>query len=70
MTTRQAGIVTLWLCLITASIWIIVGPARFSSDITAFLPSAVNREHQLLIQQLREGLASRLILIALEGAPP
>jgi predicted exporter len=70
LTTRQAGIVTLWLCLITASIWIIVGPARFSSDITAFLPSAVNREHQLLIQQLREGLASRLILIALEAAPP
>jgi predicted exporter len=70
LTTRQAGIVTLWLCLITASIWIIVGPTRFSSDITAFLPSAVNREHQLLIQQLREGLASRLILIALEAAPP
>jgi predicted exporter len=70
LTTRQSGIVTLWLCLITASVWIIVGPTRFSSDITAFLPSAVNREHQLLIQQLREGLASRLILIALEGAPP
>ena len=41
---------------------------RIESDFTAFLPPSTTSEERLLIAQLRDGLVSRLMLIALEGA--
>ena len=41
---------------------------RIESDFTAFLPPSTTPEERLLIAQLRDGLVSRLMLIALEGA--
>jgi predicted exporter len=40
------------------------------TDMTAFLPPTTTPAQKLLVDQLRDGVASRLILIALEGAPP
>jgi predicted exporter len=41
---------------------------RTESDFTAFLPQSVTPEQRLLIAQLRDGLVSRLMLVALHGA--
>ena len=41
---------------------------RIESDFTAFLPPSTTPEERLLIAQLRDGLVSRLMLIALQGA--
>ena len=41
---------------------------RIESDFTAFLPPSTTPEERLLIAQLRDGLVSRLMLVALQGA--
>jgi len=45
-----------------------VGHMRLATDLSAFLPSRPSASEQLLIDQLKEGPASRLVLIAVEGA--
>ena len=37
---------------------------------SAFLPRSPSPAQQVLVEQLREGVVSRLILIGLEGGPP
>jgi predicted exporter len=41
--------------------------ARYVADLSAFLPSRPTPRQQLLVDQLRDGPGSRLILIALQG---
>lgn len=45
-----------------------VGHMRLATDLSAFLPSRPSASEQFLIDQLKEGPASRLVLIAVEGA--
>jgi predicted exporter len=47
---------------------VVVGRMRLATDLSAFLPSRPGASEQLLIDQLKEGPASRLVLIAVEGA--
>ena len=47
---------------------IVIGRAQFTNDLSAFLPRTPTPEQQLLMNQLRDGLASRLILVGIEGA--
>jgi predicted exporter len=64
MNARRAGVAALWLCCVaTASI--IVARAHYITDLSAFLPAAPTPKQQLLVDQLRDGPASRLILIAI-----
>ena len=53
-------------CIIIAAI--VVVRARYITDLSAFLPDKPTPTQQLLVDQLRDGPASRLILIAIEGA--
>lgn len=46
----------------------VIGRAQFTTDLSAFLPSSPTPEQKLLMDQLKEGLASRLILVGIEGA--
>ncbi len=55
-----------WLIALAGAIAIIT-QARFVADLTAFLPTRPTAEQALLIDQLREGPASHLILIAIDG---
>ena len=59
-----------WLVLICAGAWWMARHAVFSNDLTAFLPSSSGRAEQLLVEQLRAGVASRTLLIAVEGDEP
>jgi predicted exporter len=47
---------------------IVIGRAQFTTDLSAFMPRNPTPEQQLLMNQLRDGVASRLILVGIEGA--
>ena len=65
---RRGPLVLLaWGAWVAACILAIL-QARFTADLSAFLPSAPTPEQELLVQQLREGPASRLLLVGIEGA--
>ncbi len=63
---RNTVILLLWLVLLLVTIGI-VARARYITDLSAFLPRAPTVAQQLLVSQLRDGLASRLVLIGIEG---
>jgi len=46
---------------------IVISRSQFTTDLSAFLPRSPTPEQQLLLDQIRDGLASRLILVGIEG---
>lgn len=67
---RKRTVLLAWLAALSLSAWIALFHTRIYTDLTGFLPSAPDRSQQLLLDQLRDGPASRLILIGIEGATP
>ena len=67
MRGRRAGAVLVWAVLAAIALWV-VARARYSTDLSAFLPQAPTGAQRLLVEQLRQGVTSRLIIVALEGA--
>lgn len=63
---KRVGILVLWLAAVSAALWV-VARAQYVADLSAFLPAAPTPLQRLLVEQLRDGPASRLILVALEG---
>lgn len=71
MTELQKRIAVLaWLAGLAFCAWIAFAHTRIYTDLTGFLPAAPDRSQQLLLDQLRAGPASRLILIGIEGGNP
>ena len=64
---RGRTAIALWLVFILVC-GIIISRTQFTTDLSAFLPRSPTPEQQLLLEQIRDGLASRLILVGLEGA--
>jgi predicted exporter len=65
MRMARARVLIIWLaCIVFAAI--VVARARYIADLSAFLPANPTPAQQLLVDQLRDGPASRLILIAIE----
>lgn len=66
---RRRGMtaIALWLAFLLACS-VIISRSHFTTDLSAFLPSTPTPEQQLLMDQLKEGLTSRLILVGIEGA--
>ncbi len=67
MRVRRAAALLVWVALAAVALWV-VARARYSADLSAFLPEAPTSEQRLLVEQLRQGVASRLIIVAIEGA--
>jgi predicted exporter len=65
MKARRARIIAPWLIGVAAAVWI-VAQAHYITDLSAFLPAKPTPLQKQLIDQLRDGPASRLILVALE----
>lgn len=65
-TNYSALSVAVWLfCLACAAA--VVARARYVTDLSALLPTHPSAEQRVLVEQLRDGAATRLVLIALEG---
>ncbi len=67
MNRRAALPVLLWLAALLACAAVIAN-SRFAADMSAFLPQAPTAQERVLVNQLRDGLISRLILIGIDGA--
>jgi predicted exporter len=65
----QRWYVAAWLLLAAASA-AVISRTTITTDISAFLPRSPTPEQRVLVQQLREGVVSRLVLIGIEGAAP
>ena len=66
MTAPQRWRVAAWLAFVAACI-AIISRATVTTDISAFLPRSPTAEQRVLVEQLREGVVSRLMLIGIEG---
>lgn len=64
---RGLPAIALWLAFIIAC-GIIISRSQFTADLSAFLPRSPTPAQQLLLEQIRDGLASRLILVGIEGS--
>ena len=69
MTHRQGMLLALAL-VVAAGIVYALRHVTLDSDYSAFLPSGSSDTQRALMHELREGFGSRVILIALDGAPP
>ncbi len=58
-----------WLALLLACA-AVIARTPFSTDLSAFLPRSPSPLQQVLVEQLRDGVVSRLILIGIEGGSP
>src|SRR6185312_17430111 len=68
MNARRLTIIALWIGGLLGA-GAIIAHMRISTDMSAFLPRSPSTAQQILVDQLREGVVSRLILIAIEGVP-
>ena len=66
MRGRRAGALLVWAGLAALAVWV-VATARYSADLSAFLPRAPTGAQRLLVEQLRQGVASKLVIAAIEG---
>jgi len=66
MSARAAWVIGVWICCLAWAAWLTLH-ARYVADLSAFLPARPTPDQQLLVDQLRDGPGSRLLLIALEG---
>ncbi len=56
----------IWLLVVFACAWIIHN-TTITGDISAFLPSKPSEAQQILVDQLQDGVVSRILLLAIEG---
>ncbi len=66
-TPRSRLAIALWLAFLLLC-GLIISRSQFTTDLSAFLPRSPTPEQQLLLEQITDGLASRLILVGIEGA--
>ncbi|RQR50879.1 hypothetical protein DIE18_34195 [Burkholderia sp. Bp9125] len=62
---RQRAVLAWLLGLLACGL--AIGHARFTADLSAFLPRAPSAGQRVLVDQLRDGVVSRLILVAIDG---
>jgi predicted exporter len=59
-------VLAFWLAALLASVVVIIN-TRFVADLSAFMPKMPSERQQLLVEQLRDGVIARLVLIGIEG---
>jgi predicted exporter len=70
MNGRAAALFALWLVLIAAVAFGVKQKLIVSSDLRSFMPPAQNADQKLILDEIGEGPASRLLMIAISGAAP
>jgi predicted exporter len=69
MTGRALRGLLLWFLAMLAGA-AVVWNTRFVTDVSFFLPARPSAEQQVLVDQLKESVVSRLIMVAIEGGDP
>lgn len=60
--------ILLWIATLGAAA-VFVSQLRIDTDMAAFLPRTASPAQHVLLDQLRDGVVSHLVLVAIEGAP-
>lgn len=68
MKSRRYIAFGIWLVFIASCIFIIAR-SEFTADMSAFLPRSPTPAQKILVEQLRDGVVSRLILVGVNDAP-
>lgn len=61
--------VAVWLGFVALCV-AVIGRTHFNTDMSAFLPRSPTPSQKILVDQVRDGVVSRLILMGVDGAPP
>lgn len=64
---RNRTAIAVWLMFVLACS-VVISRSQFTADLSAFLPRSPTPAQQLLLEQIRDGVASRLIVVGIEGA--
>jgi predicted exporter len=67
--SRRFGVALLWLAAVAALAWLVRRELTVANDLRSFMPPARTAQQKLLLDEIGEGPASRLLLLALSGAP-
>jgi predicted exporter len=59
-----------WWLLLGAAALLLPRSLRLSGDLTEFMPPPASAEQRVVLEQISRGPASRLLLLAIDGAPP
>lgn len=70
LSPRALLLLFLWLAALAILGWFVQRQLVVGADLRLFLPSPTTPEQRLLLEEVGEGPASRVLAIALEGAPP
>ena len=65
----MARSIVVWLLALLGAAFI-TARSHYVADLSAFLPSAPSAEQAVLLDQLRSGVAARLVLAGIEGGTP
>ncbi|MFM9885015.1 MAG: MMPL family transporter [Burkholderiales bacterium] len=65
---KARAVVFLWLASFGVLLSLVLGSTRYVSDLASFLPDPQSPTEALMIAQLSDGIASRLVLIGIEGS--
>src|SRR5512143_897302 len=68
MNMRRYAVVAVWLAFVAACV-LVIGNSRFTADMSAFMPRDPTPTQKIMVEQLRDGVVARLILVGVEGAP-
>ena len=66
MSARRAAVLAAWLGSLAAAAAVALH-AHYITDLSAFLPAHPTPQQRILVEQLRDGPASRLLLAGIEG---
>jgi predicted exporter len=69
MSLARGGAVVLWIAGLLACALVVLR-GEFSTDMSAFLPRSPVPAQQILVEQMRDGVVSRMVLIGIAGEPP
>ena len=64
---KQSAIVTIWLFCVGAALYWLGWRTSISSDLSQMMPVGKDAVAELLLDELRDGIASRTVLIGLSG---
>ena len=68
--TQEKFIALLWLLVLAASCILFLKQANVVTDMTSLMPGATSATDRLMLQQLRQGPASRMLIIGISGSNP
>jgi len=68
--TRRAGLVALWLVALAALAFGVSRALVVGNDLRSFMPPAQTADQRLLLDQIGEGPAARLLLLAISAPTP